>query len=275
MLMENGYQESIISRIFKRITNNHSLSQSQQQMQATYFQEKEIKMNINLLYVKCTGEKLRCILKSSKTRSTLYTESILCTFRCKPKYRVATENKNNIVYEIDCSDCEAVYSAESKRSLKSRSDEQKRSIRNSGCQKNEIAKHCWEANHNFSWDQKKVVDRESRLKPSSDEHQRSIRNCDCKKNEIAKHSWEANHKLSWNQKKIVDSQIRLKLRSYEHKRSIRNCDCEKNENAKHCWGANHNFSWDQKTVVDRESSLNRLNKLPEKAGFSFFYCFLI
>ena len=32
---ENGYQESIISKIFKRVTNNHSLPQSQQQMQAT------------------------------------------------------------------------------------------------------------------------------------------------------------------------------------------------------------------------------------------------
>ena len=30
VLKENGYQESIISKIFKRITNNHSLPQSQQ-----------------------------------------------------------------------------------------------------------------------------------------------------------------------------------------------------------------------------------------------------
>ena len=29
VVKENGYQESIISKIFKRITNNHSLSQSQ------------------------------------------------------------------------------------------------------------------------------------------------------------------------------------------------------------------------------------------------------
>ena len=28
---------------------------------------------------------------------------------CKPKDRVATEDKNNIVYEIDCSNCQAVY----------------------------------------------------------------------------------------------------------------------------------------------------------------------
>ena len=30
VLKENGYQESIISKIFRRITNNHSLPQSQQ-----------------------------------------------------------------------------------------------------------------------------------------------------------------------------------------------------------------------------------------------------
>ena len=35
VLMENGYQESIISKIFRRITNNHSLPPSQQPMQAT------------------------------------------------------------------------------------------------------------------------------------------------------------------------------------------------------------------------------------------------
>ena len=33
--------------------------------------------------------------------------------------------KNDVVYEINCSNCEAVYFGESKRSLKSRSDEHK------------------------------------------------------------------------------------------------------------------------------------------------------
>ena len=83
---------------------------------------------------------------------------------CKPKGQVAIEN-DNIVHEIDCSDCEAVYFSKSKQSLKSCPDEHKRSVRNCDYDKNEIAKHCWEADHNFSWDQKKVVDRESRLIP--------------------------------------------------------------------------------------------------------------
>ena len=49
MLNENGYQEGIIRKIFKRITNNRNFSQSQQKMQATNIQEEEIRMSINLL----------------------------------------------------------------------------------------------------------------------------------------------------------------------------------------------------------------------------------
>ena len=43
--------------------------------------------------------------------------------------------------------------------------EHRRSVRNYDCNENETAKHCWEADHNFNWDQKKVIDRESRLIP--------------------------------------------------------------------------------------------------------------
>ena len=105
MLKENGYQESIISKIFKRITNNHSLPQSQKITQATDMQEEKIRMSINLPYVEGTCEKLRRILRSHKIRSTFYTEKTLQKLFRTPKDRVATEDKNNIVYEIDCSNC--------------------------------------------------------------------------------------------------------------------------------------------------------------------------
>ena len=68
--------------------------------------------------------------------------------------------------EIECGNCKTVYFDESKHSLKSRSDEHKRSLRNCDCKKNEIAKQCFEADHNFSWDQKNIVDRESRFIPA-------------------------------------------------------------------------------------------------------------
>ena len=137
----------------------------QQLTQATDLQEEEIRISINLPYLEGTSEKLRHILRSHKIRLTFYTDMTLSRLLCKPKDRVATEDKNNIAYEIDCSNCQAFYFGESKRSLKSRSDEHKRSGRNCDYDKNEIAKHCWEADHDFNWDQKKVIDRESSLIP--------------------------------------------------------------------------------------------------------------
>ena len=47
----------------------------------------------------------------------------------------------------------------SKRSQKNA----KKSVRNCNCDKSEIGKHCWEAEQNFNWGQKKVIDRENRL----------------------------------------------------------------------------------------------------------------
>ena len=78
---------------------------------------------------------------------------------------MATEDKSNTVYEFGCRNCEAGYFGESESFLKSQSDEQKRFAKNLDSERNEIAKHCCEEDHNFIWNQKKVVDRESRLIP--------------------------------------------------------------------------------------------------------------
>ena len=161
MLKENGYRESIINKIFRRITNNHSLPQSQQLMQATDIQEEEIRVSMNLPYIEGTSKKLQRILRSHKIGSTFYTENTLHKLLCNPKERAATEDKSNFVYEINFSNCEAVYFGESKRSLKSCSDERERSVRNCDCHKNEIAKNYWEGNRNFSWNQKKLINRGS------------------------------------------------------------------------------------------------------------------
>ena len=73
MLKENGYQESILGKIFSRIANNHILPQSQEQTQATDIQEEEIRMPINLLYDEGSSEKRWGLLRSFKIRSPFYT----------------------------------------------------------------------------------------------------------------------------------------------------------------------------------------------------------
>ena len=51
-------------------------------------------MGINLPYVEGSSEKLRSKLRSYKLRSTCLTENTLRKLLCKPKDRVATEDKN-------------------------------------------------------------------------------------------------------------------------------------------------------------------------------------
>ena len=82
------------------------MPQSQQLTHVTDIQEKKIRISIDLPYVEGTSEKLRRILRSHELRSTFYTENTLRKLFCKD--RVATEDKNNIVYQTDCSNCEAV-----------------------------------------------------------------------------------------------------------------------------------------------------------------------
>ena len=69
------------------------------------------------------------------------------------------------INEIDCSNYEAVYFDKSTLSLKSRSSEHRRSVKNCNCRKNEIGKHWSEAPDNYSSNQKKAADRESTLIP--------------------------------------------------------------------------------------------------------------
>ena len=66
---------------------------------------------------------------------------------------------------MDCSNCKAFYFGGSKRSSKLGSDEHKIFVKIYDCEKYETAKRCLEADHNFSWDQKTIVDKESRLIP--------------------------------------------------------------------------------------------------------------
>ena len=54
--------------------------QSQQQTHVTDIQEKEIKTSINLLYIEGTIEKLQCILRFHKIRSTFYTKALYINF---------------------------------------------------------------------------------------------------------------------------------------------------------------------------------------------------
>ena len=87
MFKKNEYQESILSKIFKKTAKSHSLFQSQQQTQAIDIEEEDFRMSVNLLCVKGTSEKQRRILWSHKIWSTFYTDSILWNYFVNQKIK--------------------------------------------------------------------------------------------------------------------------------------------------------------------------------------------
>ena len=82
MLKENGYQDSMISKIFKRITN---LPQSQQQKQTIDIQGEKIRMCINSFKnsIKGTTEKARRVLRTYKISCNICLKNNLHKLLCK------------------------------------------------------------------------------------------------------------------------------------------------------------------------------------------------
>ena len=99
----------LVKSLRESLYNNYIFPQSQQQTQATDIHEEEIRMGINLPYVKVVSEKLQLILGTHRARFIFDTENTLRKLLCTLKDRVATEDEKKIVLEIDFSNCRVVY----------------------------------------------------------------------------------------------------------------------------------------------------------------------
>lgn len=92
--------------LFVEITGSHTHTNKQNSQDT---EEEEIRLSINLPYVKGASIKLQIILTTHKIRSTFYPEKAFPKVLCKPKVWVDTTDQNKLVDEIDCGNCEAVF----------------------------------------------------------------------------------------------------------------------------------------------------------------------
>ena len=68
-----------------------------------------------------------------------------------PKDPIPTEKKHNIIYKLDCKDCDAVYIGEPKRAYRTRIGEHISAVQKADTKLYETADHCWKFNHDFKW----------------------------------------------------------------------------------------------------------------------------
>ncbi|KYN02360.1 hypothetical protein ALC62_06740, partial [Cyphomyrmex costatus] len=69
-------------------------------------------------------------------------------------------SKNNVVYKIQCNDCEASYVGQISRQLKTRIKEHRNHINHNSSTRSVITDHRLEYNHDFRWDDVKILDEE-------------------------------------------------------------------------------------------------------------------
>ena len=93
---------------------------------------------------------------------TFYTTTILHTLLSHAKDPVHSEQRNNIVYKYDHKDCETLYFGESKQTLAERTKEHTRAVRAADTRSYETADHCWKYDHDFDWENKKIMDYEAK-----------------------------------------------------------------------------------------------------------------
>jgi len=74
-----------------------------------------------------------------------------------------TSFKNNVIYKLECNNCEATYVGQTKRQLRTRIKEHKNNIKLDQSKHSVISEHIIKFNHSIDWENTKILDRESKF----------------------------------------------------------------------------------------------------------------
>ena len=111
-------------------------------------------------YIKGLSEGIRRTLKNVGL-DVLYTiPKKLNSIIKRGKDRLALNKETNIVYRIDCENCDASYVGQTKRHLETRVGEHCKDIKKHSSNHSVVSKHRLHNNHNFKWSEPKILHRE-------------------------------------------------------------------------------------------------------------------
>ena len=112
-------------------------------------------------YVRGVSEPIKRILTQVGIGVALKPINTLSTIIRKPKDPVCFDKTSGLVYEIACRDCDAVYIGETGRSIRTRTLEHARAVRNMDIEGSALCKHVVDCDHFIDWDNPKVLKREN------------------------------------------------------------------------------------------------------------------
>ncbi|KYN19405.1 hypothetical protein ALC57_08263 [Trachymyrmex cornetzi] len=125
-------------RLYSHLSESTTSTSSQSN---SWFNSREVVRDLNVNLSFCSLNKLNCFIRPQKDR-------------------LSNLQKKNVIYKINCRDCDASYVGQTKRTLKTRVKEHKNDIRKSDGNLSVLSEHRLELNHEFDWDDVEVVDSE-------------------------------------------------------------------------------------------------------------------
>jgi len=155
ILLDNGYPlDLIFTSIRRRLHTHRSKVYNEMEKHSTSY--------FTILYVSCIANKFIQYFKNitfCKLAFSCYNK--LNRFIKVHKDVLPITSLTNVVYQIDCLDCDATYVGQTKRSLHTRVSEHKSHLRKNSAQNSVITEHRLKHKYDFDWDGVKVLDKET------------------------------------------------------------------------------------------------------------------
>jgi len=165
-LMDNGYPlKLILSVIKRRLYRRFQTHNLQKRMDSKNSQVTNPQPYFTIPYVSCIATKFIQFFKNiSFCKLSFSCLNKLNKFIKVHKDLLSTSSRSNVVYKIECSNCDASYVGQTKRLLKDRIGEHRNHIKKNSCQTSVITNHRINSNHEFEWNNVRVLDEETNYK---------------------------------------------------------------------------------------------------------------
>jgi len=159
VLLDNGYPLDLIFSSIRRRLHTRSYGNK------TISNEKEEKSSFSYFtipYVSYISKKFIQFFKNiSFSKLAFSCHNKLDKFIKVHKDVLPISSCSNVVYQINCLDCDASYVGQTKRTLSTRVNEHRSHIRRNSTQLSVITDHRLKFEHEFDWDNAKVLDKET------------------------------------------------------------------------------------------------------------------
>jgi len=161
ILKNNGYPSKIasdeINKRYKVLINNSLIQNVNDNMLSC---SDVMTPTLTLPYVGKLSDDIRRILKNMvEVRYNIPKK--LDTIIRRGKDRLMAGRVTDVVYKIDCKDCEKVYIGQTKRHLSTRINEHKNNIKNTAGNFSVVSQHRIEFDHDFDWGKLNILHKET------------------------------------------------------------------------------------------------------------------